>query len=328
MKPWLRMTVRDGRVPTSAAMISQKIADIGAAIERRLHDARILIYQDLAACTPRQSAATLTDMAGISAERIDGQDRTTQARRLAGPLAPPLLSEPSQHYVSFHIELLLNVDNNSVRRTKVHHYQSDTDFAWPGWDEGRLLAVLRDHIPPTASQQPPETIDLQSSTAPPVSRSETAVPPSSQPEMDSQAITLLPSCLRIEELTPIREGQKTYVWPSGEPASVRLTLHVNQTSMLRAATFDFTAAITARSVLGDNQRLPLGTMQGAVRVGESRSVQLTGPPLPRGLYRLQAAVHIYPTGHTLDSQPLHSRHLLGELIQVADVPAQTAPAPT
>jgi hypothetical protein len=153
----------------------RKIAGIGAVIERRLHEAGIFTYQDLAARSPEQIAASLADVAGLSSARIASQDWTGEARQLAGPLAPPLPSEPSQHYASFHIELLLDVDN-SVRRTKVHHHQSDTDDTWPGWDEDRLLAFLRDHIPLMVPGQPAEAIDLQLSAGPPSRQPETSQP--------------------------------------------------------------------------------------------------------------------------------------------------------
>ena len=73
----------------------------------------------------------------------------------------------------------------------------------------------------------------------------------------------------------------------------------------------------ASSVLGDDQRWPLGTVQGAVRVDEPLSVELPGEPLPRGLYRPEATVLIYPTNHTPDSPPLQGRRACGAPIQVA-----------
>jgi hypothetical protein len=301
----------------------REITGIGATYERRLHDAGILTYQDLAARSPEQ----LAEVTGVSAARIASEDWVGQARRLAGPPGP-LPSEPSQRYASFHIELLLDVDG-SVRRTKVHHHQSETGSAWPGWDEDRLLAHLREHFPLTASAQPTEATDLQSSAAPPASPSEPAAPSRTQPETVSPPMSLVPSALRIEEFALIHEGQRTYTWASGEPASVRLGLCVSPTRTLRAGTFDFAAAITARRKLGGSQRLPLGTVQGAVRVGEPFLVDLTGPPLSHGLYRLEAAVHIYSTGHAPDSRPLHSRPVLGELIQVTDdALVQITSAPT
>ena len=50
---------------------------------------------------------------------------------------------------------------------------------------------------------------------------------------------------------------------------------------------------------------------------EPLSVELTGEPLPRGLYRPEATVLIYPTNHAPDSEPLHGRRASGALIQVA-----------
>ncbi len=302
----------------------RKIMGIGAKYERRLHDAGILTYQDLAERSPQQIA----DVAGVSAALVASQDWIGQARRLAGPLPSPPSSEPSQHYESFHIELLLGVDN-SVRRTKVHHHQSDTDFTWPGWDEDHLLALLREHIPLAAYTQPAEAVHPQSSAAPPATRLQTAAPSRTQPETASTPISLPPSALHVEELAPIREGERTYTWGRGEPASVRLALRVDPAKTLSAAALDFSAEITASSKLGDSRRWPLETMQGAIRVGEPLSVDLTGPPLPRGLYRLEATVLIYPTDHAPDAQPIHSRSVLGELIQITDdVLVRTAPAPT
>ena len=150
------MTPRESSKSTSAGQTGddfQKIAGIGQAIERRLHDAGILTYQDLAARSPEQIAARLTDVAGLSSARIASQDWAGQAGRLAGPAPSPLPSEPDQTYASFHIELLLDVDG-SVRRTKVHHLQSGQDEAWPGWDEGRLIALLSGQIPLLAPRQP------------------------------------------------------------------------------------------------------------------------------------------------------------------------------
>jgi hypothetical protein len=300
----------------------QRIVGIGEAIERRLHDAGILTYQDLAMCSPEQVAASLAGMAGLSPARIVGQDWTGQARKLAGSSAPPLPSEPSQHYASFHIELLLDVDG-SVRRTKVHHHQSETDEAWPGWDEDRLLALLRDHIPLKAPRKTAEADDQESSAAPTTTQPETAAFSGDQPETPGLLMSMPSSCLHVESLGLTREGRRSYSWTPGESTSIGFTLRVNRISTLQAEAFDFTADVTARSELGDDQRWPLGTVQGAIRVDEPLPVELTGLSLPRGLYRLEATVHLYPTDHAPDSEPFHSERLSGALIQVADAPAQT-----
>jgi hypothetical protein len=320
------VTPRDPRQSSPAGQAAddfQKIAGIGQAIERRLHDAGILTYRDLAARSPEQIAASLADVAGLSSARIASQDWAGQAGRLAGSAAPSLPSEPDQHYASFHIELLLDVDG-SVRRTKVHHHQSDKDEAWPGWDEGRLIALLRGHIPLLAPGQPAEAPGPPSSSAtpatPPTDQQEAAAPSTGEMETADLPVSLPSSFLRIENLGLTREGQRSRRYAPGEPTTIGFTLRVTQAST-QAATFDFTADVTASSELGDNQRQPLGSAQGAVRAGEPLLVELAGPPLPRGLYRVEATVAIYPADHTRDSKPLHSRRRTGAFVQVADVPA-------
>jgi predicted flap endonuclease-1-like 5' DNA nuclease len=333
------MTSRDPRQSSPAGQAAddfQKIAGIGQAIERRLHDAGILTYRDLAARSPEQIAASLADVAGFSSARIASQDWAGQAGRLAGSAAPSLPSEPDQHYASFHIELLLDVDG-SVRRTKVHHHQSDKDEAWPGWDEGRLIALLRDHIPllapgqqAEAPGQPGEAPGLPSSATtatPPTDQQEAAAPSRGEMETAELPVSLPSSFLRIENLGLTREGQRSRRYAPGEPATISFTLHVIQADT-QAATFDFTADVTASSELGDDQRQLLGTVQGPIRAGEPLPVELAGAPLPRGLYRLEAAVTIYPADHTGDSKPLQSRRKTGAFVQVADVPAQPVPART
>lgn len=323
------MTPREPRKSASADRTGddfRKIAGIGLAIERRLHEAGILTYQDLAARSPEQIAASLANVAGLSSARIASQDWVGQAGRLAGPAAPPLPSEPDQHYASFHIELLLDVDG-SVRRTKVHHHQSDKDEAWPGWDEGRLIALLSDQIPLLAPRQSAEASGPQSSATAATDQQE-AAPSRSEMETGELPVSLPSSFLRIENLALTREGQRSHRYAPDEPTSIGFTLHVTRPNILQAAMFDFTADITASSELGDNQRQPLGAVQGAVRVGEPLPIELAGQPLPRGLYRLEAAVAIYPADHTRDSKPLHSRRKTGAFVQVADVSAQPVPTRT
>jgi len=295
----------------------QQIPGIGAATERRLHDAGILSYQDLAARSPEQIAASLAGMAGLSPARIASQNWAGRARELAGPAGPPLPSEPDQRYTSFHIELLLDVDD-SVRRTRVHHHQTDADEAWPGWDEERLLALLRGHIPPLAAGQHAGAAGPQSPAEPPATRPEAAAPPRGQPGAVSPPVSLPPSSLQIEELGLAGDGLATHMWASGQPTSIHFAFRVSRTSARQAAVaLDFTADITARNRFGDNQRWPLGTVRGAVRMDEPFSVDLAGPPLPCGLYRLEASVLVYPANHLPDSPPLQGRRACGALIQVA-----------
>jgi hypothetical protein len=290
----------------------RRITGIGPALQRRLHDAGILTFQDLAGRTPEEIAAALADVTGVSPERIASQDWIGQARRLAGH--PPEEAEPSQRYASFHVELLLDPDLG-VRRTKVHDHQLDTDETWPGWDEGRLLALLRERVPVAAARESTGAADLLPPAAP--SASEPPAAPST---------SLAPPGLRVEELTSIRDGERGDVRLPNEPTSVRLTLRAEPTDTPHGAAVDFAADVAAHSKLGDERRWPLGTAHGTIRGNDPLSVELTGPPLPTGLYRLVATVAVYPPDHTPKVEPFDRRDASGDLIQVTDAPTPTTPA--
>lgn len=81
------MTPRDPAQSTPAGKAGddfQKIAGIGAGIERRLHSAGILTYHDLAARSPEEIAASLAGMAGLSAaHRQPGLGRSGAPTRRA-----------------------------------------------------------------------------------------------------------------------------------------------------------------------------------------------------------------------------------------------------
>jgi Helix-hairpin-helix domain len=274
----------------------EKIAGIGPALAQRLQKAGIRTYQDLAERTPDEIAEVLKDVSGVSPQRVTNQDWTGQARQLLG--APVGTSDPSQRYASFHVELLLDADDK-VRRTKVHHHQSDTVATWPGWDQERLLSLLRDRVPLTDVPQLAPTGDIQATPS---------------------------FFVRIEDLAPIRHGKSAYERSADEPTSVRLSMRVDPTDEPHVTSFDFTAEISARA-LGGRQLWSVGTKEGKIRINEPASMELTGPSLPSGLYRLVVNVALYRANHGPEEQPLSSRGAAGGLMQVTDhTLSESAPA--
>jgi len=295
----------------------QKIAGIGPALAQRLWSAGILTYDDLARRSPAEIAAALADVAGLSAERIASQNWTGQARELAGPA--PDTPAPRQHYATFHVEYHLE-PGNGAGRTKVHHHQTGDRDAWPGWDEERLLSFLRGRIPLPAAATPavtaaPGPAPTRATDQPPASVQ--AGPPSrpSTPAAERPPAWFL----GIEELAPTRDGQRSYLRGPGDPNSVRLTMRIDPAGALSHDTFDFSATIAART-FGGRDRSPLGTRHGTIRVGEPVSVEVAGPALPAGRYRLVADVDIYPADHSPEEPPLHSQGISGDLMMVADTP--------
>jgi len=180
----------------------RKIAGIGPVVAQRLKDAGILTYEDLARRAPAEIAA----VAGKSSESIASQNWVGQARELAG--ASPELPVPRQHYAAFQVEFLLESDNR-VRRTKVRQHLTDVSDAWPGWDEERLIAFLRDRIPLATATRTTRARDVEPPPMPPPDAPPSDAPPSDAPPVPatrpSRAIPAeeLPSSfLVIEELAP------------------------------------------------------------------------------------------------------------------------------
>src|SRR5262249_54549724 len=140
----------------------QKITGIGAALAARLTDAGVTTYRELASHTPQRLAA----LTRVPTAKIVSQDWAGQARRLAGSA----LTEPEgqQKYATFHVELLIDADN-AVRRTKTRHFQTDTEDSWPGWDDQRIIAVIRRKagLAAPAEPRPPERPGPPPSPGPP-----------------------------------------------------------------------------------------------------------------------------------------------------------------
>ncbi len=304
----------------------RKIDGVGRRFEQRLWDAGIFTYKDLAQRTPEEIAAVLAPMAGISPERI-----ASQARELAG--SPPEAPVPRQHYAAFHVEFLLESDN-SVRRTKVLHHQTDARDAWSGWDGERLLSFLRDRIPLPAAATPadaPGVEPTEAQTDEPAQAEITdqepaSVEPAPPGQVSAPAPDWLPSwSLSIEELAPIRDGQPSHTLSPNEPSSVGLTMRINPTATPIHDTFDFSATVAARR-FGGHDRSRLGTTHGTIRVSDPVSVEVTGPALPADLYRLVVAVDIYPANHSPEEPSLYQKRASGDLMRVVDVPLGSAPA--
>lgn len=304
----------------------RKIDGVGRRFEQRLWDAGIFTYEDLAQRTPKEIAAVLAPMAGISPERI-----ASQARELAG--SPPEAPVPRQHYAAFHVEFLLESDN-SVRRTKVHQHQTDARDAWSGWDEERLLSFLRDRIPLPAAATPAdatgvEPIEAQTdepTQAEIIDQEPASVEPAPADQVSTPAPDWLPSwSLSIEEFAPIRDGQPSHTLSPNEPSSVGLTMRINPTGTPIHNTFDFSATVAARR-FGGHDRSPLGTTHGTILVSDPVSVEVTGPALPADLYRLVATVDIYPADHSPEERPVYQKRVSGDLMRVVDIPLGSAPA--
>jgi hypothetical protein len=138
---------------------AKDIKGIGETTDARLHDAGILTFAQLAAATHDALFELVRDMRGMSLERVVEWDWPGQAHRpalesdAAETQSQASVSGNRQRYASFHVELLLDEENN-VRRTKVRHIETKKDpTSWTGWDGQRLLDFIQDAALHSASAE-------------------------------------------------------------------------------------------------------------------------------------------------------------------------------
>jgi hypothetical protein len=264
----------------------RQINGIGPAIERRLHQAGVRTYAQLATLTPPEIATLVSDLAGISAERIAEQDWPGQARSLA-PEPALARSEPdtapagnSQHDASFTIKLLLNEDN-SVRRTQVVDNRSKAEEQWAGWDASRMVAfVNRQATLQLAASEPTSPV---AAVAEPIS---TLAPT----PVAGVGGTLH---MRGIEIGPADTTSPRRIVRQGMPFSVRLSLDLTEAVLPNSNPLNYAAAVFAKS-LGGGPRQSVGEMRSTIRPEDSLTILVASKPLPAGTYRLDAVVTLTP----------------------------------
>jgi hypothetical protein len=276
---------REPDAPRPPADDLRKIDGIGSVAALRLAEAGITTYQELAALTAERAA----DITGIAVGRIVNKDWIGQARQLAGNL--PEDPQGRQPYTTFHVELLIDPDG-AVRRTKIRHYQADTEESWPGWDEEQFMAFFRARL----------ALDTSSGPVP------TPRPPPAPPTA--------PLPIHFEGPRPAEEGTRRSFRLDDQPTAVRMTLRVDRSGAIDADALEFVAEITARAVGGSN-RHHLGSINGTTAFDQPSRLELTGPPLPPGLYSLAADVTVYRHGYQRGDEPLLRYRGRGELLHVA-----------
>lgn len=127
----------------------KRIKGIGEHIEERLHQVGILAYEDLAALSPDEVARSLSNVIGMTPDRVINQDWIGQARKLATEREKDNqevdVEEGSQRYATFSVRLLVQ-NRSQIRRTNVIHVQDGEQETWAGWDSDRLLGFIHQQV--------------------------------------------------------------------------------------------------------------------------------------------------------------------------------------
>lgn len=295
----------NGRSAPNVTDDFKRISGIGPAIERRLHQAGILSFAQLAALTPAEIAVLVNDLAGMSAERIAEQDWPGQARRLA-PESDPVethhdptdVANPGnrQHDASFTVKLLLNEDN-SVRRTQMVDNRSKAEEQWAGWNASRMMAFICQQADLQLPAAEPESPVAAKPEFEPATASIDEAVPLTTPTAGAQPPMAAPAglggtlhLLELEALPADSNGPRR-VFRQGLPFSVRLSLDLTEATLPNDEKLDCTATVYTKG-LGGGPRQTIGEARSAIISRDQLSILVPCTPLSKGSHRLETVVTI------------------------------------
>jgi hypothetical protein len=246
------------------------INGIGPAVERRLHDAGVTSYAQLAVLKPKALAKFLDGMVGYSVESIVERDFIGQAKILAdeaGQVLVDLAEKPknnSLHYASYTVELLLDTENN-VRRTRAMHVQSRKESNWAGWDQEKLHAFLVDS---GQLKDVPMRAKLAQAAEFPTTSTPQSTKPSTMQATSKPELRLTGNARVTETHLQSIEGQPLGILiPSGQPFVVSMELDLSQLKAPKDEMLSFDANIYMKSV-GNGKNDLTGNMEGSLPPGE------------------------------------------------------------
>ena len=252
-----------------------RISGIGKARDRRLHQAGVNSYADLAALDPEGIASLLAEAIAVRPEQISDEDWTGQAARLAeeaaeARTAPAASDGTDLHYQSFVVRILLDEPGGRIASTTVQHVGSGTERRWPGLDKPALLEFISAYLPPEMPA--------------PVSAGEEAMSPEREPA------TGVARSLPMSGEVSLTLGKDPRVPHSDEPFTVSITLDLTDVEPPAESPVGFSALVLARPL---GEAAPQVVSQGkGIIPADAPTITLHSSGLPAGTYRLEAMVEL------------------------------------
>ncbi len=256
------------------------IYGIGPAVEQRLHGVGIYTFAQLAALSPADIAASVADLAGITAERIGKQDWIGQARHLATKLTAVEQQEinevsPASQYVA----ALAETDTQQeIEVPEDPEYESVVIQA--AVQEAREITV--------------EAVE-------PVVR-----------------LKRLSGILHLCDLEMIETDDQSHhkILFSGRPFEVTLALDLADVVIPLEEPLTYTASLFGKSL--DRQvRLLMGHTSGTIQPAEKAAIKVPCKVLPQGIYRLEALVTLNQSVSGQETRPGLTAQLEQRIVQFA-----------
>jgi len=309
--------------PDDASAASEQPADdlravrgIGRETARRLHEAGVRTFADLA----RHSPSEIASKARVQAPRVEREDWIGQARELAERSSPAdaegpeIASDDAEHRESFVLRLTLD-DDNKVIRTLVTHVRSEREAPpWAGWDTAQLLEFLSEYMD-LGEEAEARPVAAAAATVGEPEPARPAVAAAGEPE-PALPTPPLPSEVRLRELEVVSAASGAPQWSleAGEPFTVRLAFDLQGAEALSRAPLAYTVSIFART-LGESRRQTetVGEDDGTLGETGRASLEVRSTGLPPGTYRLEGALRLREPD---SARPRRLVTLTGGLLQV------------
>ena len=291
--------------PDEASGASEQPADdlrairgIGRETARRLYDAGVRTFADLA----RHSPSEIASKARVQASRVEREDWSGQARVLAerpshtGAEGPETAIDEAEHRESFVLRFTLD-DDNKVIRTLVTHVRSKREAPpWAGWDTFQLLEFVSEYCDLGEEAEVTPTGGTAVSAAS-VSESEPAQPAIAAMGKPPPAppTPILPTYVRLAELEVVSAapGASQRLLRAGEPFTVRLAFDLQEAEAWGRAPLAYTVSISART-LGESRRRTETVGEDAGTLGKTGrpALEVRSTGLPPGTYRLEGSLRL------------------------------------
>jgi hypothetical protein len=294
------------------------VRGIGRETARRLHDAGVRTFADLA----RHSPSEIANKARVQVPRVEREDWSGQARELAerslrtGAEGAETAIDEAEHRESFILRLTLD-DDNKVIRTLVTHVRSEREAPpWAGWDTAQLIEFLSDYCDLGEEAEATPTGGTVPSAAS-VGEPEPAGPAkAAEGKPEPAPLTPPTSEVRLRELEVVSAATGASQWSlkAGEPFAVRLAFDPQVAEASGGEPLAYTVSIFART-LGESRRRTetVGEDAGKLR-GTGKATSVIGSTgLSQGTYRLEGAVRLLEPG---SARPRRLVTLEGGLLRV------------
>jgi hypothetical protein len=294
------------------------IKGIGPAVEQRLLKDGIYTFAQLAAFLPGDLAEKLSDVSGMTSERIERENWIGQARNLA---AKPALSKKLEDIETAavpqapteHLQVITPEEEPHTTPTESASNEVLEEFEASSDSElvGKIQAPA-EQTPPTElihAVTPLKEPQKDTSDEPTLAIAEEpehvpALITDSKPQASIATQPALVGTLHLRDMQLLTVGysEPRRLLSNDQPFVAHLTLDLSELTVPSNIPLNYRASIYAKS-RGSRSGQIIGEAEGTIKPSNTVTINVEGNPPPQGTYRLAATVIVALPGMKLTPRP-------------------------